>query len=86
MTRPELEAAQFLLGVAQGGGKLADLLDPERGAPGAYGSPAHVAHGLASLASKAARLLQELTGRMPHEVSMVELNTEHPAAWTKEKR
>ncbi len=78
MTPEELELAQFALNAFQRAQQLADRTDPKRKRLGA------IAHRLDGVAHHAADLYLALTGRIASgRESLVDLNTEHPAPWTR---
>ncbi len=83
MTKEELLCAQYLLGIAQGRSchRIGTLPDPT--AP--YGSLGSIALQVRNLRTAASRAFLELTGKLPNEVSLVQLSTRNPADWTKHK-
>ena len=76
MTRTELAAAQFALSAYDSAERLADALEPQRR------RATSVVRNLDAISSRARDALWDLTGLLPNEVNMTDLNTESPAPWT----
>lgn len=76
MTRSDLALAQFLLNTYEGASAAAEARDPKRR------RKAPIVRQLDSLAHTARMAFLDLTGRLPETVSLIELSTTTPAAWT----
>jgi hypothetical protein len=74
MTKTELDHAQRLLTIYDGSNAILDT-DP---------GTEELARSCQQIMSYATHAFVCLTGKMPSEVSRVDLNTESPAEWTKE--
>lgn len=86
MTKRELALAQFLVGTLHRANQIADELDPERNRskPDKRKFPncdRDTVGEIDRIGAVAFRALLKLTGRVV--ISEHELNTEHPAEWTK---
>ena len=77
MSKRDLELAQFFLITYQSAHAHAEQLDPHR----TCGS--FVVRKLDAILIKAASGFMDITGRVPREVSLHDLNTSTPAEWTK---
>ena len=85
MTKGELALAQHLYGTYRDSHDWAERLDPRRRArKGDESRRGRMALELDALTRIASEAFMHLCGQHPSRVDMTDLNTENPAAWTKE--